>query len=148
MDNPDTETTTVNVKGMPVSAWKLAREAAGRTDETLGEWLSRAIRQLAEAERSGPRVIPPATPAEPRQAVDLEAVAAAATGLGEMMKGMAALAQASGVMPAERTVRGVYAAAARIGRPPRAPQAANKPANLRAGIGYPARGPAIEAPPG
>jgi hypothetical protein len=141
MDNPDTETTTVNVKGMPVSAWKLAREAAGRTDETLGEWLSRAIRQLAEAERAGPRVIPPDTPAAAQQPADLSDAAA---GLAGLMQGMAALATASSVPPSKAAVRDVYAAARDLARVARGLPAVKPRANPRPKIGYTG----IEAPPG
>jgi hypothetical protein len=56
--NPAYETTTVNVKSMPVDAWNMAKAASSKTGETLGEWLARAIRQLAERE-AGVREISP-----------------------------------------------------------------------------------------
>jgi hypothetical protein len=59
----DTETTTtVNIKAIKVAAWERAKTAAGRNDETLGNWVSRACEQLAAAEAGGPRLYPPATP--------------------------------------------------------------------------------------
>lgn len=40
-------TTTINVKAVSVSAWEMARAGAGKRAETMGAYLSRAIRLLA-----------------------------------------------------------------------------------------------------
>lgn len=56
--NPIVETTTVNVKGMPVDAWKTARTAAGKLDMTVGEWLAGAIALRAQHD-AGQRVALP-----------------------------------------------------------------------------------------
>lgn len=55
MATPDAETTTVNLKSMPVSVWNRAKNCANRQGETLAEWLTRAITQLADREESAPR---------------------------------------------------------------------------------------------
>src|SRR5262245_20031622 len=54
------DTMIVNVKGMPRDVWEQARRSSSRTGETLVEWLTRAIRQLADAEAAGDRILPPA----------------------------------------------------------------------------------------
>jgi hypothetical protein len=66
MGNPDQERTTINVKGVLVSAWETAKKAANKQNETMGSWLSRAIPHLANLE-AGPREFPPVNP-EPNSA--------------------------------------------------------------------------------
>lgn len=53
-----------NLKNMDDDSWEVAKAAAARSGETIGEWLSRAAHQLAQLER-GDRVILPGQPAHP-----------------------------------------------------------------------------------
>jgi hypothetical protein len=55
---PD-ETAPMTIKAVPIAARKRAVEAAGRQDETMGEWMTRAITRQAEME-AGNAVLPPA----------------------------------------------------------------------------------------
>ena len=103
MDNPDEAKTTINVKAVSAKAWERARNCAGKHDETMGEWLSRAINRLADLEEHGTTVEPPANPEKP-----VRGFSAAPEAVAEMARGMAVLAQATGVMPAKRDVRRVY----------------------------------------
>ena len=56
--NPAVKTTIVNVKGVEVEAWEMAKDLSNRHDESLGSVVSRAIRQLHQIDR-GPRELPP-----------------------------------------------------------------------------------------
>ena len=47
MGNLSDERTTINVKGMSVSSWERAKKAAGKQDESMGAWLTRAVEHLA-----------------------------------------------------------------------------------------------------
>lgn len=84
-DNSGPETTIVNVKSMPVEAWNLARASANRRDETMAEWLTRAIYLLAQHDAEGritqigPESNPAGNPAKPPSLSpeDVEALARA-----------------------------------------------------------------------
>jgi hypothetical protein len=53
MGKPEVKRTIINVKGMDAEQWERAKLAANRQDETMGEWLSRAVKQLAAMEEGG-----------------------------------------------------------------------------------------------
>ena len=112
MGNPSDERTTINVKGMSVSSWERAKKAAGKQDEGMGAWLTRAVEHLANLE-DGPREFPPMAPANPAPELGnpTEPVAprAPVEGLGQLMQGMAALAHATGTPPAKADTRRLYA---------------------------------------
>ena len=61
MANPEAKKTIINVKGADVEQWERAKTAANRADETMGEWLSRAVKHLADMEEGG-REFPPGSP--------------------------------------------------------------------------------------
>ena len=54
----DGEVTTVNVKGVRISTWEKARAAARRDDESMGEWLTKALEHYTGLQ-AGPRELPP-----------------------------------------------------------------------------------------
>jgi hypothetical protein len=58
----ESETITVNIKAIRAASWANAKLRADAADESMGEWVSRAIDQLAAAEAAGPRLIPPVKP--------------------------------------------------------------------------------------
>jgi hypothetical protein len=113
--NPDDEKTTINVKGVSTSAWERAKKSAGKQEQPMGAWLSHAANLLADRE-DGPRALVPVEAAEslpahpPGSAVPAPA-RLTVDELGVMMQGMAALATATGVMPAKADIRRAYAAA-------------------------------------
>ena len=74
MDNPGKATIIVNIKGVSQEQWERAKTAANRADETLGEWVSRACKLLADAEEGG-REFPPGVPLVPRRAMTPEQLA-------------------------------------------------------------------------
>lgn len=119
MAEPDEPTTTVNVKNMPVAAWRRAGDRARANDETLGQWLSRAIHQLADREAGTGRVIPPARPATPEQprqtAEEMAAAAQLLAAMAATLQAMTAAASA-GMPPARRHVAQISAAAASVAR--------------------------------
>jgi len=107
MGNPLDERTTINVKGMSVSSWERAKNAAKRQDESMGAWLSRAAEHLANLE-DGPRELPPMAPGNPAPEMG-NPTPAPVEGLGVLMQGMAALAAATGTTPAKADTRRLYA---------------------------------------
>src|SRR5215213_4416515 len=54
----DEATQTVNIKGISSKEWEKARGIATRNSESMGEYVSRALAQLAERE-AGERFFPP-----------------------------------------------------------------------------------------
>lgn len=110
MDNPEGDKTTINVKAVSARSWERAKASAIKQGQTMGAWLSRAIDQLADAE-AGPREFPPANPAanlaaqggNPGQAPGMTAGE-----LADLMRGVAALATASGTSPAKADLRRAY----------------------------------------
>lgn len=58
MDKPDRPTTVINIQGIDVDAWQLAKVAAKRRGETMGEWLSRACAQQANREANDGIIMP------------------------------------------------------------------------------------------
>lgn len=110
MGNPLDERTTINVKGVSVTAWERAKKAANKQDETMGTWLSRAAEHLANLE-DGPREFPPmVTPANlPLEMGNPPPAPAPVENLGQLMQGMAALAAATGTPPAKADTRRLYA---------------------------------------
>src|SRR4051794_41178946 len=54
----DEATQTVNIKGISSKEWEKARGIATRNGESMGEYVSRALAQLAERE-AGERFFPP-----------------------------------------------------------------------------------------
>jgi hypothetical protein len=58
MANQTDETTIINVRGVSASLWKQAGDCAKKQDESLGVWLTRAIRDRVNIE-AGPRELPP-----------------------------------------------------------------------------------------
>jgi hypothetical protein len=94
MDNPeltqeliDDEKTIVNIKGVSKSAWERARQAANRSGESMGDWISRAANQLANLE-AGQRFFEPDKledkPAKPQlPAVDFREIAAVLVAMKE-----------------------------------------------------------------
>ena len=63
MADPQVERTTITVKSVEAEAWIMARAAVARTGESMGAWLSRAIRQLAEGEKGVREILPDERPA-------------------------------------------------------------------------------------
>lgn len=64
MDSPDDEATVVNIKNVRVNAYRRAKTCANRTNESMGEWCSRAFDQLANLEEGGRHILPPARGAD------------------------------------------------------------------------------------
>lgn len=87
MGNLEVKRTIINVKGMDAEQWERAKIAANRQDETMGGWLSRAVKQLADIEEGG-REFGPSERAE-RRPLTAEQVAA-------LMQAAAQLALATG----------------------------------------------------
>lgn len=135
------QTTTITVKAVPVSAWTRAKEAAARNDETMGEWLARAINQLADREAGGrlfapgqtaPDAPPPPTPAE----------------IEGMMRAAAEVSKAAAVPVPKTAARHFFALLTAVGRQARGLPAV-KPRSLTGRrIGQTLDAKAIEAPPG
>jgi hypothetical protein len=125
MANPAAKKTIINVKGVDVQQWERAKTCANRSDETLGEWLSRAVKHLADMEEGG-REFPPGVPDRPRQAMTPEQVAA-------LMQATAALQTAAGRPVPQNSAAGLRAVAddlvrAARGLPPKAvKRVANRP---------------------
>jgi hypothetical protein len=98
-DKNDDAKTIINVKGVSVEAWEAAKKAANKQDQTMGEWLTRALNHLANLE-AGPREflpIPAANPdpetVNPNQAAALAALATLApvlAGIGPKLTRQAA----------------------------------------------------------
>lgn len=88
MDNPEVKRTIINVKGMDAEQWERAKTAANRQDETMGEWLSRAVKHLADMEEGG-REFGPSERVSERKPLTAEQVAA-------LMQAAAQLALATG----------------------------------------------------
>ena len=112
MDNPADDRVTINVKSVSAKSWERAKVAANKQGQTMGEWLSRAINQLANNE-AGPRELPalPAANLKPKTGNPGPAGPAAgmsAGDLADMMRGLAALATASGTPPAKADIRRAY----------------------------------------
>lgn len=100
---------TINVKAMSAHAWDRARAAATRQGETMGEWLSRAVTQLADREASAARELPPlAKPGPDLGRINPMPSPLAAADLADLMRSMGALAAASGTMPPKASVRLAY----------------------------------------
>jgi hypothetical protein len=124
MGNPEVKRTIINVKGMDAEQWERAKLAANRQDETMGEWLSRAVKQLADMEEGG-REFGPGERTE-RKPLTAEQVAA-------LMQAAAQLALATGkpapkshahglravVDDLTRQARGLPPVKPRANRPPR-----------------------------
>lgn len=54
----DEETQIVNIKGVLSKEWERARGIAGRNGESMGQYVSRALAQLADRE-AGANLVPP-----------------------------------------------------------------------------------------
>lgn len=63
MDEPQIERTTITVKSVEVEAWAAAKASILRSGETMGAWVSRAIRQLAQREEGVREILPDERPA-------------------------------------------------------------------------------------
>jgi hypothetical protein len=100
MANPGEETTIINVKSVSAAAWEKAKKAATKQGETLGEWLSRAITQVADREAEQPRELPPVKPSRPGTMPASE--------VSHMMQAMAALAAATGRPPPKAITARAY----------------------------------------
>lgn len=109
MDNPSDDRVTINVKSVSAKSWERAKVAANKQGQTMGEWLSRAINQLANNE-AGPRELPalPAANFRPETGNPGPSAAMSAGDLADMMRGLAALATASGTPPAKADIRRAY----------------------------------------
>jgi hypothetical protein len=140
MDEP---TTTVNVKHMPVAAWKRAGDRARANDETLGSWVSRAINQLANLEEQGDRLILPGRPATPPPAGrDAAELVPLMQGVAAMLREAAGHAAASGRPIPPGMAKEVHAAMRDLSREARGLPAIRR-VKRRPEIGY--TGPLIEA---
>lgn len=134
MDNPEGDKTTINVKAVSARSWERAKASAIKQGQTMGAWLSRAIDQLADAE-AGPREFPPVKPAA-NPAVETgnpgQAPGMTAGELADLMRGVAALATASGTSPAKADLRRAYGLADELVREarglPRKPRPVGKAA--------------------
>lgn len=102
MDKPQDDRQPVTIKAMPVAAWKRAREAAEKQDQSMAEWLARAINQLADME-AGARVTMPGKPDKP------EAPAMPAADLEALMRAAHAVSEASGVPVPKVAARHAFA---------------------------------------
>lgn len=96
---PD-EKTIINVKGVSLKAWERAKTAAGRNDETLGSWVSRAANLLADMEAGGREYVP-GRPAEP---ATHDQITARIGAVGALLQGYAAMATATGRPAGRATV--------------------------------------------
>lgn len=108
------EKAPMTVKSMPVAARLRATTRAQANGETMAEWLTRAINQLAEREASGPREIPPAvrtfaTERLPEAEPVPVPVMIDARQLAELMQATAAISQAAGVPVPRGTAKAAYA---------------------------------------
>lgn len=104
MDSPEVKLfkrTIINVKGMDVEQWERAKTAANRADETMGEWLSRAVKHLADMEEGG-REFGPSERISERKPLTSEQVAA-------LMQASAQLALAVGKPAPARHAAGLRA---------------------------------------
>lgn len=97
MDKP---TVPVTVKAMPVAEWKRAKDAAEKQDQSMAEWLARAINQLADREAGEREVFPNQAPVSPPS---LPTPTIPAGEVTEMMRAAHAVSQAAGV-PVPKTV--------------------------------------------
>ena len=107
------ERTTINVKGVEVTQWNRAKVCAQRSAESMGEWLSRAVRQLADAEASGPRELAPVQAGEAGLAAEAipgnpPSTSMSAGELAGLMQGMATVTTATGIAPARADLRRAY----------------------------------------
>lgn len=80
MDSETEKRTTINVKNMGVPEWERAKKCANRSDESMGEWLTRAVKLLADMEEGG-REFAPREPTRPRREMSPEQVAALLQGV-------------------------------------------------------------------
>lgn len=98
MNTEEVKKLIVNVKGVDLDAWEMARKLAARHDESLGSVVSRSVRQLYNAD-TGPRESVPngsanlsheiANLTEDQRTARIQAVAS-------MMQGLAAIKTATG----------------------------------------------------
>ena len=107
MANPEDERTVINVKGVSVEAWEIAKKAANKQGEPMGTWLSRAARTQANLE-DGPRELPPLPVANLGRNSGNPSLLPIEQ-LGALMQGMAALSAATGTPPAKGVTRRAYA---------------------------------------
>ena len=145
MGNPDDERTTINVKGVSVRAWERAKASAIRQGQPMGVWLSRAIVQLADME-AGPREFPPANPSANLGAGTGNPGPAAtmtAADLADLMRGMAAYAEATGVPQAKADVRRAYGLADELVRDARGIPRKPRPVGKTAGQSLLEKGKAV-----
>jgi hypothetical protein len=135
-DKAEAKTTIVNIKGIDLDAWEAAKTAAARQDETMGEWVSRALNHLVNLE-AGPREFPPnpaanlgpktVNPGQAEALATLAGLAPALTGIGPKLAGYAAADVSRLISDCSRLARGEAPrpAAARIrNRPPAIPHKA------------------------
>lgn len=109
MGNPPNDKTTINVKAVPVKSWERAKSCAAKQDEAMGEWLHRAINQLADME-AGPREFPPVKP-EANKISEAGNPGQSTMTPGELaglLGGIAAAAAACGVPAARADLRRAY----------------------------------------
>lgn len=144
MDNRADEKTTINVKSVSVAAWDRAKKAATKQGEAMGEWLSRAINQLADIE-AGPREFPPANPPVNQISETGNPVrfALSPAELSDLMHAQAALTTATGKLPAKADTGRAHALAAEmvraaIGMPPKPLRIGKAPAKKINKMGNPA----------
>jgi hypothetical protein len=99
-ENPEADKASWTIKSVPVDVRKLAVACAAKQDQTMAEWLERAVRNQANLE-AGERILPPASRAASLPAVlPLGAAVVDAPDIGELadlMQAAQALAAAADV---------------------------------------------------
>lgn len=108
MENRDEERAPKTIKAMPVRAWNRALAQAAKSGESMAEWLTRAIDQLADRE-AGERVLPPPAPQPGPSVRDNPAAGMAPQDMAELMQAAVAAAQASGVPLPKSVARHAFA---------------------------------------
>jgi hypothetical protein len=107
-ENPDGDKASWTIKSVPVEVRKLAVACAAKQDQTMAEWLERAVRNQANLE-AGERILPPivvrpsavaAVPGSPGPAVPHDMAA-----LADLMQAAQAMAEAAEVALPKATAR-------------------------------------------
>lgn len=111
MDTP-ADKAPMTVKGMPVRARQRALKAAAKQDQSMAEWLTRAIDQLADREE-GVRETFPDEAGKPGKPLALPSPTVIPEGfltdLADTMRAAHAVSEASGIPIPKATVHHAYA---------------------------------------
>ena len=109
-ENPEADKASWTIKSVPVEVRKLAVACAAKQDQTMAEWLERAVRNQANLE-AGERILPPVPrPSGLPVVPPADAALEEAPGMGELadlMQAAQALAAAAEISIPKTTARQV-----------------------------------------